>query len=132
MRRTLFRLTTVGYAILAIGLVTAVSAQDGQAARGQGGGRGRSGAPPPPPPETLTCTSKATAWDNKVPAALARDGFVSIFNGVDLTGWQALIDIGTLRYGAGLNPADLQKLTPAERAARQQESNDVYLKHWSV
>ena len=80
----------------------------------------------------MTCTSKATEWDNKVPPALAREGFVSIFNGVDLTGWQALIDIGTLRYGAGLNPADLLKLSAAERAARQRESNDVYLKHWSV
>ena len=106
----------------------------GDAAPGQGtpgrGGRGRGQQVPPPPP--LTCTSKATEWDNKVPTALERAGFVAIFNGKDLTGWQALIDIGTLRYGAGLNPADLDKLSPAERAAKQKESNDVYLKHWSV
>jgi hypothetical protein len=96
------------------------------------GGRGRGRGPQTPPPPTLTCTSKATEADNKVPAALARDGFSAIFNGTDLTGWQALIDIGTLKFGAGLNPADLAKLSKAERAAKQKESNDTYLKHWSV
>jgi hypothetical protein len=96
------------------------------------GGRGRGRGPQTPPPPTLTCTSKATEADNKVPAALARDGFTAIFNGTDLTGWQALIDIGTLKFGAGLNPADLAKLSKAERAAKQKESNDTYLKHWSV
>ena len=96
------------------------------------GGRGRGRGPQTPPPPTLTCTSKATETDNKVPAALARDGFTAIFNGTDLTGWQALIDIGTLKFGAGLNPADLAKLSKAERAAKQKESNDTYLKHWSV
>jgi hypothetical protein len=101
---------------------------------GRGGGRrgGRAQQPPPPPPPTLTCTSPATPADNVVPAALAAEGFTALFNGQDLTGWQALIDIGTLRAGAGLNPADLLALSPAERAAKQQESNDVYLKHWSV
>lgn len=103
----------------------------GQApAPGRGAGRGRGPVTPPPP--TLTCTSKAAEWDNVVPPALAREGFVSLFNGKDLTGWQALIDIGTLKFGAGLNPTDLDKLTPAERAAKQKESNDTYLKHWSV
>ena len=72
------------------------------------GGRGRGPQTPPPPP--LTCTSKATETDNKVPAALVKDGFTAIFNGKDLTGWQALIDIGTLKFGAGLNPADLLTL----------------------
>src|SRR5581483_12281494 len=67
-----------------------------------GAGRGRAQQTPPPPP--LTCSSKATEWDNKVPPALASQGFVSIFNGKDLSGWQALIDIGTLKFGAGLNP----------------------------
>ena len=93
-------------------------------------GRGRGPQTPPPPP--LTCTSPAAPTDNKVPAALAREGFTAIFNGKDLSGWQALIDIGTLKYGAGLNPADLLKLSPAEKAARQKESNAEYLKHWSV
>ena len=96
------------------------------------GGRGRGRGPQTPPPPTLTCTSKATETDNKVPAALAKDGFTAIFNGKDLTGWQALIDIGTLKFGAGLNPADLAKLSKAEKAAKQKESNDTYLKHWSV
>ena len=112
------RLVVAGLAIVAVGFSgILVSAQEGQATPpAQGGGRGGRGrGPQAPPPPTLTCTSKATEWDNKVPPALARDGFVSIFNGVDLTGWQALIDIGTLRFGAGLNPADLQKLSPAER-----------------
>jgi hypothetical protein len=100
--------------------------------QGRGGGRGRGPVVPPPPP--LTCTSKATEYDNIVPPALAAAGFVSIFNGKDLTGWQALIDLNnrTLQPGAGLNPAVLANLTPAERAAKQKESNDVYLKHWSV
>ena len=49
------------------------------------GGRGRGPQTPPPPP--LTCTSKATEWDNRVPAALAKEGFTAIFNGKDLTGW---------------------------------------------
>jgi hypothetical protein len=101
-------------------------------APGQGRGRGRGRGPQTPPPPPLTCTSPALPTDNKVPAALAKEGFTAIFNGKDLTGWQALIDIGTLRPGAGLNPADLRKLSKAERAAKQKESNDVYLKHWSV
>jgi len=100
------------------------------AAPAGGGNRGRGQQTPPPPP--LTCTSKATESDNTVPPALAREGFVALFNGRDLTGWQALIDIGTLKFGAGLNPTDLTKLSAAERAAKQKESNDVYLKHWSV
>jgi hypothetical protein len=101
-------------------------------APGQGRGRGRGRGPQTPPPPPLTCTSPALPMDNKVPAALAKEGFTAIFNGKDLTGWQALIDIGTLKPGAGLNPADLRKLSKAERAAKQKESNDVYLKHWSV
>ena len=100
------------------------------AAPAGGGNRGRGQQTPPPPP--LTCTSKAAESDNTVPPALAREGFVALFNGKDLTGWQALIDIGTLKFGAGLNPTDLTKLSAAERAAKQKESNDVYLKHWSV
>jgi hypothetical protein len=63
---------------------------------------------------------------------LAREGLTAIFNGKGLSGWQALIDIGTLKYGAGLNPADLLKLSPAEKADRQKESNAEHLKHWSV
>ncbi|MEO8077460.1 MAG: DUF1080 domain-containing protein [Acidobacteriota bacterium] len=105
----------------------------GQAPAPEPGGRGGRGrGPQTPPPPTLTCTSKAAATDNKVPAALAQEGFTAIFNGTDLTGWQALIDIGTLKFGAGLNPADLDKLASAEKAAKQKESNEAYLKHWSV
>jgi hypothetical protein len=110
---------------------SAPSAPD-PAAAAQGRGTGGARGPQTPPPPTLTCTSPASATDNKVPAALAKDGFTPLFNGKDLTGWQALIDIGTLKFGAGLNPADLLKLSPAEKAQRQKESNAEYLKHWSV
>ena len=92
MPRISARLVLAGLLLLAAGSSDiSVAAQEGQPAPPRGGGRGGRGpqAPPPPP---LTCTSKATEWDNKVPPALAREGFVSIFNGVDLTGWQALID----------------------------------------
>jgi hypothetical protein len=102
---------------------------EGRGRRGGRGGRGRGAQTPPP---ILTCTSPAAPTDNTVPAALAQSGFVSLFNGRDLSGWQALIDIGTLRSGAGLNPADLLKLSPAERAAKQAESNVKYLPHWTV
>jgi hypothetical protein len=111
---------------------TTPGAQAPAPAPGQGRGTGRGRGPQTPPPPTLTCTSPASATDNKVPAALAREGFTALFNGKDLTGWQALIDIGTLKFGAGLNPADLLKLSRTERAAKQKESNDTYLKHWSV
>jgi hypothetical protein len=99
------------------------------AAPGQGRGRGRQQGPPPPP---ITCTSPALPTDNKVPEALAKQGFKAIFNGKDLTGWQALIDLGTLKLGEGLDPDELKVLSPAEKAQKQKESNDVYLKHWSV
>ena len=102
----------------------------GPGAAGRGGrGTGRAQTPPPPP---LTCTSPATPTDNIVPAVLAKDGFKAIFNGKDLTGWQALIDLGTLKLGEGLDPDELKPLSPAEKAQKQKESNDVYLKHWSV
>ena len=110
----------------------AAGQQEPAPAAPQQGGRGRGRGPQTPPPPPLTCTSPAAPTDNKVPAALAREGFTAIFNGKDLTGWQALIDIGTLKYGAGLNPVDLQKLSPADKAAKQKESNAEYLKHWSV
>lgn len=107
---------------------TPATPAEGQGRGGRRGGRG----PQTPPPPILTCTSPAAPTDNKVPAALAQSGFTALFNGKDLTGWQALIDIGTLRSGAGLNPADLLKLSPAERAAKQAESNAKYLPHWTV
>src|SRR4029078_4174978 len=118
-------------AVAAFGLIAGVTLHASQAqAPAQGGGRGRAAQTPPPP--VLTFSSPATAWDNTVPPARAREGFVSIFNGKDLTGWQALIDIGTLKFGAGLNPGDLEKLSPSERAPKQKETNELYLKHWSV
>ena len=110
----------------------AAGQQEPAPAAPQQGGRGRGRGPQTPPPPPLTCTSPAATTDNKVPAALAREGFTAIFNGKDLSGWQALIDIGTLKDGAGLNPADLLKLSPAGKADRQKESNAEYSKHWSI
>ena len=71
------------------------------------------------------------AWaqgpDNTPPA-----GFTALFNGKDLTGWQALLDLPTLRNGVGLNPAERAKLSPEELAAKQKESNAKFLPHWQV
>src|SRR5262245_50473253 len=92
---------------------TQAPAPEGGRGGGRGGARGRGQQTPPPPP--LTCSSKATDTDNKVPAALARDGFVSIFNGKDLTGWQALIDLenGSRKFAAGLNRAEPALVGPS-------------------
>jgi hypothetical protein len=48
-------------------------------------------------------------------------GFVALFNGKDLTGWQGLVEL-----------PDRKKLTPEELAAKQQEANRKYLPHWTV
>jgi hypothetical protein len=53
-----------------------------------------------------------------VSAALAQSGFVALFNGKDLTGWQALIDIGTLRSARLRDSApglDAQPIRPLHR-----------------
>ena len=84
----------------------AAGRQEPAPAAPQQGGRGRGRGPQTPPPPPLTCTSPAAPTDNKVPAALAREGFTAIFNGKDLSGWQALIDIGeSFSRSAGLRPA---------------------------
>ena len=67
--------------------------------------------------------------DNKVPAALAREGFTAIFNGKDLSGWQALIDIGTLTVRRGPRSCrSAEALTGRE--SRQAE--DVDAEYWST
>lgn len=59
-------------------------------------------------------------------------GFTALFNGQDLTGWQALLELPGLRSGAGLDPAEPLKLAPAEREAKQREADAKYLRHWTV
>jgi len=50
------------------------------------------------------------------------EGFVSMFNGRDLTGWQGLVG----------NPLTRAKMTPSELAKRQAEANKKMLENWSV
>lgn len=78
----------------------------------------------------LTCPSgwaAAQSPDNTPPA-----GFTALFNGKDLTGWQALLELPGLRSGAGLDPAEPLKLSPEERAIKQGEADAKYLPHWTV
>ena len=49
-------------------------------------------------------------------------GFVSLFNGVDLTGWKALVG----------NPITRSKMTPGELAAAQQAANERTKDDWIV
>ena len=48
-------------------------------------------------------------------------GFTSLFNGKDLTGWQGLVEL----------PKRL-KMNPAQRQAAQKVANAKYLPHWTV
>lgn len=50
------------------------------------------------------------------------EGFVSIFNGKDLTGWKGLVE----------NPIARSKMKPAELAKKQMAANEVAVKHWSA
>ena len=52
------------------------------------------------------------------------DGFVSMFNGKNLDGWQGMI--------AGGNPIAIAKMSEKERAKAQQEANKAMLENWSV
>ena len=60
---------------------------------------------------------------NKYIASLPADeGFVSMFNGKDLTGWQGLVE----------NPIARAKMKPAELAKKQDEANKKVPLNWSV
>jgi Domain of Unknown Function (DUF1080) len=59
---------------------------------------------------------KAGPNDNTPPP-----GFVALFNGTDLSGWQGLVEIH-----------QRSKLTPPQLARKQQEANARYLPHWTV
>jgi hypothetical protein len=52
----------------------------------------------------------------------AGEGFVSMFNGKDLTGWQGLVE----------NPVTRAKMKPAELAKKQAEANKKVPLNWSV
>lgn len=58
----------------------------------------------------------AGAQDNTPPP-----GFVALFNGKDLTGWQGLVEL-----------PQRAKLTKEELLKAQQEANEKYLPHWTV
>jgi hypothetical protein len=66
-------------------------------------------------PETAPA-DKAGPDDNKPPA-----GFVALFNGKDLSGWQGLIEL-----------PKRMKMSAAEREAAQKAANDRVLPHWTV
>jgi hypothetical protein len=59
---------------------------------------------------------KANPKDNVPPP-----GFVALFNGKDLIGWQGLIEL-----------PKRSKMSPAKRKAAQGEANARYLPHWTV
>ncbi len=52
----------------------------------------------------------------------ADEGFVQMFNGKDLTGWQGLVE----------NPVARSKMKPAELAKKQEEANKKVPLNWSV
>lgn len=74
-----------------------------------------------------TAPVEAQRPDNTPPA-----GFIALFNGTDLRGWQALLELPGLRSGAGLDPAEPGKLSAEERATKQREADTKYLSHWTV
>ena len=64
----------------------------------------------------LTLDAAAQTRDNTPPP-----GFVALFNGKDLAGWQGLVEL-----------PQRAKLTPEELQKAQQDANAKYLPHWSV
>ncbi len=64
----------------------------------------------------LVLGGSAGAQDNTPPP-----GFVALFNGKDLTGWQGLVEL-----------PQRGKLTPEQLTQAQQDANATYLPHWRV
>ena len=56
------------------------------------------------------------------PEYTAKDGFVPIFNGNDLTGWKGLVE----------NPIARSKMKPAELAQKQVKADEVMRRDWKV
>ena len=50
------------------------------------------------------------------------DGFVSMFNGKDLTGWKGLVE----------NPIARSKMTPSELAQKQEKADEIMRRDWIV
>jgi HEAT repeat protein len=50
------------------------------------------------------------------------EGYVSLFNGKDLSGWQGLVE----------NPLARAQMSESELAAKQAEANELMLQHWLV
>src|SRR6476660_7457582 len=81
---------------------------------------------------TLSATSQEKTKDNTPPP-----GFKALFNGKDLTNWQSVAMVKeTSKEGEKKKTRDiplwLTKLSEAERAARQKESDAKVLPHWTV
>src|SRR5579884_3786168 len=53
-------------------------------------------------------------------------GFTALFNGKDLTNWQALVPLRDRDYKKWTS------LSPEEKAAEQKKANEALLKHWVV
>ena len=53
---------------------------------------------------------------------LKSEGFVSLFNGKDLTGWKGLVE----------NPIARDKMTPQELAIKQKKADEKISQNWSV
>ena len=64
----------------------------------------------------LTVVTPATAQDNTPPP-----GFVALFNGRDLSGWQGLVEL-----------PQRAKLTPEALGKAQEDANAKFLPHWRV
>jgi hypothetical protein len=77
---------------------------------------------------TLLSAASAVGADDK-PAPKDNtppEGFTALFNGKDLTNWQALVPMRDASY------AKWVKLSAEEKAAEQKKANETLLKHWIV
>ena len=68
------------------------------------------------PDRSASTSAPAAAQDNRPPA-----GFIALFNGKDLTGWQGLVEL-----------PQRAKLTPEQLKKAQKDANDKFLPHWTV
>jgi hypothetical protein len=64
---------------------------------------------------------KPATKDNTPP-----EGFTALFNGKDLTNWQALVPMRDASYDKWV------KLSATEKADEQKKANEMLLKHWTV
>ncbi len=88
------------------------------------------GAPSTAPSAATSSAAASAPADAAVPVVAPAagglnappEGFVALFNGVDLAGWKGLVG----------NPLTRAKLDPAQLAAEQQKADDAMRAHWSV